>query len=115
MVRLNEADQQLADRPAHPDAVQRPLVDREPLDEIAPPRLGGLGVTVHRDGPLNTPASLRVVRDHDPDLPHPRPALPDRPRTTPGPGPAIPITLVHPYMSSSGTRATVGFRYVGDR
>jgi len=96
VVRPDEASQQLADRPTHPGAVQRRLVDREAFDEIASALLGGLGGRVHREGTLNTPASLRVIRDHDPDLPHPRLAFPDRPRT-PGPGLAIPITLVHPY------------------
>jgi hypothetical protein len=89
--------EQLGDRPARSLAVQRAPVDTEALDELAATSFHEFGVTVHGEGALHrTPGDL-VVRDDDPDLPHPRPTLPHRPRTPPGAYSAIPIAIVHPY------------------
>ncbi len=102
LVGSDEPFEELGQGPAGSLAVQRAPVDPEARDEIAAVLLDLLGVAVHGKRPLHRTARDRVIRDNDPHLPHPRVALPHRPRTPLHPLPSIPIPIVHPYRYRDG-------------
>ena len=98
MCRLDEPGEKLRNTPAGTFAVQRATVHTETLDQHLTALLGCRPIVVDRERTLHTVPRELVVRDHHPNLPHTRPTLTHRPRTTPPTSLTIPVTSVHPYI-----------------